>query len=52
MMTGKSMSGRSSCLSEPQAEMPAIKRATARSSVTLRWASASWDRRLNDFPLR
>ena len=37
VMTGKSMSGSSSCLSEPQAEMPARNRANASSRVTLRW---------------
>jgi hypothetical protein len=46
VMTGKSMSGSSSCWSLPHAEMPAMNSAAARSSVTLRFATASWERRL------
>ena len=38
VMTGNSMSGRSSCLRLPQAEMPAMNSAPASSSVTLRLA--------------
>ena len=51
VMTGNSMSGRSSCLRLPQAEMPAMNRATASSSVTLRLLTASWLRRLTGVPL-
>ena len=50
VMTGKSMSGRSSCLSEPQAEMPATNSANASSSVTLRWLMARLERRLTGNP--
>jgi hypothetical protein len=50
VMTGKSMSGRSSCFSEPQAMIPPTNRAIARSSVTLRCVTASWERRLTCSP--
>ena len=43
---GKSMSGRSSCLRLPQAEMPAMNRAPAKRSVTLRLLRAMRLRRL------
>ena len=43
VMTGNSMSGRSSCLRLPQAETPAMNRAPASSSVTLRLLTASSD---------
>ena len=46
VMTGKSMSGSSSCLRLPQAEMPAMKSPNARRSVTLRLATDSSVRRL------
>ena len=46
VITGSSMSGRSSCWRLPHAAMPAMNRAAARSSVTLRLATASSDRRL------
>ena len=45
VMTGNSMSGRSSCLRLPHAEMPAMNRAPASSRVTLRLATANWVRR-------
>ena len=48
VMTGKSMSGRSSCLRLPQAEMPAKNRAPANRSVTLRLLRAIRLRRLTD----
>ena len=51
VMTGNSMSGRSSCLRLPQAEMPAMNRANASSRVTLRLLTASWLRRLTGVPL-
>ena len=41
VMIGSSMSGRSSCLRLPQAEIPAMNRAAASSSVTLRLLTAS-----------
>ena len=41
VMTGNSMSGRSSCLRVPHAEMPAMNSAPARRSVTLRLLTAS-----------
>ena len=44
--TGNSMSGRSSCLRLPQAEIPATKRAAANRSVTLRLLTARRLRRL------
>ena len=44
--TGNSMSGRSSCLRLPQAEMPATNRAAANRSVTLRLLTARRLRRL------
>ena len=44
--TGKSMSGRSSCFRLPHAEMPAMNRAPANRSVTLRLLSAIRLRRL------
>ena len=40
VMTGNSISGRSSCLRLPQAEIPATKRAAANRSVTLRLLTA------------
>ncbi len=46
VITGKSMSGRSSCLRLPQAEMPAMNRAPANRSVTLRLLRAMRLRRL------
>ena len=46
VMTGKSMSGRSSCLRLPQAEAPAMNRAAANRSVTLRLLRARRLRRL------
>ncbi len=52
VMTGKSMSGSSSCLRLPQAETPAMKSPTARRSVTLRLATDSSVRRLTRVLLR
>ena len=52
VMTGKSMSGSSSCLRLPQAEMPAMKSPTASRSVTLRLATESSVRRLTRVLLR
>ena len=49
VMTGKSMSGRSSCFNEPQAEMPATKRAKDSRIVTLRWLTAICERRLTSW---
>ena len=46
VMTGNSMSGRSSCLSPPQANSPAMNSAPASSSVTLRLATANSEMRL------
>ena len=44
------MSGRSSCLRLPHAEMPAMNRAPARRSVTLRLLTASSERRFTSDP--
>ena len=52
VMTGKSMSGRSSCLRLPQAEIPATNRAKASSSVTLRLRTARALSRLTGSSLR
>ena len=52
VMTGKSMSGRSSCLRLPQAETPAMKSPNARRSVTLRLATDSSVRRFTRAFLR
>ena len=49
-MTGNSMSGSSSCLRLPQAEMPAMNRAPASSSVTLRLLTANSVRRFTNGP--
>ena len=46
VMTGNSMSGRSSCLRLPQARSPAMNTAPASSRVTLRLETANSDRRL------
>ena len=46
VITGSSMSGRSSCWRLPHAAMPAMNRAAASSSVTLRLATANSERRL------
>ena len=50
VMTGSSMSGRSSCLRLPQAAIPAMNSAAARRSVTLRLATAISERRLMRVP--
>ncbi len=52
VMTGKSMSGSSSCLRLPQAETPAMKSPTASRSVTLRFATESSVRRFTRAFLR
>jgi hypothetical protein len=52
VMTGKSMSGSSSCLRLPQAEMPATKSPNASRRVTLRLATDSSVRRLTQVLLR
>ena len=46
VMTGNSMSGRSSCLRLPQARRPAMNMAPASRSTTLRLLTANSDRRL------
>ena len=50
VITGSSMSGRSSCWRLPQAAMPAMNTAAASSSVTLRLATANSERRLMRVP--